>query len=279
MLGKRILTAVVLIPLVLAALFLLPPLGWGVASLAAIALAAGEWANLAGYRQPSWALFVAGIVLIGANLLIGPWSGFGQGWPHGVVLAVCGLATAFWLFVAPLWLKSHWKPRSPLPLAIAGWIVLIGAWVAVVELQARSPWLVLAAMAVVWIADTAAYFTGRAFGRRKLASYVSPGKTWEGVYGGLAAVAVYALALVPLASTAGFAGAISPITIVVWIFYALALAALSVVGDLYESLLKRGANVKDSGRLLPGHGGVLDRIDALLAAMPPAALLALAYLK
>ena len=279
MLATRILTAVVLVPLVLGGMFLLQPLAWGVVSFAAIVLAAGEWANLAGYRKQTWLLFVAGTVLMGANLLFAPWSGFADGWPHGVVLAVCGLATSFWLFVAPPWLKSKWKPSSPLPLAVAGWIVLIGAWVAVVELQARSPWLVLAAMAIVWIADTAAYFAGRAFGRRKLAPQVSPGKTWEGVYGGLAAVAVYALALVPLAAAGGFAGAVSPTAVVVWIVLALALTALSVVGDLYESLLKRSANVKDSGQLLPGHGGILDRIDALLAAMPAAALLAIAFLR
>jgi len=157
--------------------------------------------------------------------------------------------------------------------------VLIGAWVAIVQLQAYSPGLVLAAMALVWIADTAAYFTGRAFGRRKLAPHVSPGKTWEGVYGGLAAVALYALALVPLAAAGRFAGTVSPLAVILWVAGALALAALSVVGDLCESLLKRQAGVKDSGRLLPGHGGVLDRIDALLAAMPPAALLALAFLR
>jgi phosphatidate cytidylyltransferase len=108
---------------------------------------------------------------------------------------------------------------------------------------------------------------------------VSPGKTWEGVYGGLTAVAIYALALVPLAGQGGFAGTVSPIAVIVWIGLALALAALSVVGDLCESLLKRQAGVKDSGRLLPGHGGILDRIDALLPAMPAAALLALAYLR
>ena len=279
MLAARILTAVVLVPLVLAALFLLPPLAWGAVTLAVIGVAAAEWANLAGYRKQTWLMFVAGTLLMGAILLFAPWSGFAHGWPHGVVLAACGVTASFWLFVAPPWLKSRWKPASPLPLAVAGWIVLLGAWVAVVELQARSPWLLLAAMGIVWIADTAAYFAGRAFGRRKLAPQVSPGKTWEGVYGGLVAVAVYALALVPLAAEGGFTGAVSPTMVVVWIVLALALAALSVVGDLYESLLKRFANVKDSGRLLPGHGGVLDRIDALLSAMPAAALLALALLR
>jgi len=138
---------------------------------------------------------------------------------------------------------------------------------------------VLAAMAVVWIADTAAYFAGRAFGRHKLAPQVSPGKTWEGVYGALAAVAVYALALVPLAAAAGHSGEVSAVAVGVWVACALVLVALSVEGDLFESLLKRHAEVKDSGRLLPGHGGVLDRIDALLAAMPAAALLAHAYLR
>ena len=279
MLATRILTAVVLVPLVLAALFLLPPWGWGAVTLAVIVLAAAEWADLAGYRRHTWWMFVVGTLLIGVNLLVSPLCGFAAGWPKGIVLAVCGVATLFWLLVAVPWLAIRWRPTSPLLLAVAGWIVLIGAWVAIVKMQAHSPWLVLAAMAIVWIADTAAYFAGRAFGRRKLAPEVSPGKTWEGVYGGLAAVAIYALALVPLAVEAGFRGTVSPIAVIVWIGLALALAALSVVGDLCESLLKRQAGVKDSGRVLPGHGGILDRIDALLAAMPAAALLALAYLR
>ena len=157
--------------------------------------------------------------------------------------------------------------------------MLIGAWVAVVQLQARSPWLVLAAMAIVWIADTAAYFAGRAFGRRKLAPAISPGKTWEGVYGALAAVAVYALALVPLAPPSGLrgrgerdrGGRVGGAR-------ARDRCAVRSMGDLFESLLKRHAGVKDSGTLLPGHGGVLDRIDALLSSMPAAALLAALFL-
>jgi phosphatidate cytidylyltransferase len=108
---------------------------------------------------------------------------------------------------------------------------------------------------------------------------VSPGKTWEGVYGALAAVAAYALLLVPGATAAGYPGALTWPAVVAWVALALALAALSVVGDLFESLLKRTAGVKDSGRVLPGHGGVLDRIDALLAAMPAAALLAALFLR
>jgi phosphatidate cytidylyltransferase len=117
------------------------------------------------------------------------------------VVAIYGVATLFWLFVAPPWLDMG-GGRRRLRTAVVGWVVLIGAWVALVALQARAPWLVLAAMAVVWIADTAAYFTGRAFGRHKLAPEISPGKTWEGVYGALAGVGVYALALVPFASAA-----------------------------------------------------------------------------
>jgi len=279
MLGTRILTAVVLVSLVLAALFMLPPLGWGAISLLVIVAAAAEWADLAGLRKATRLSFVAATLLTGAALLLVPTFGFARGWPDGIVLAACGTATLFWLFVATPWLARRWKPESRLAMAVAGWVVLIGAWVAVVELQASSPWLVLAAMAIVWIADTAAYFAGRAFGKHKLAPQVSPGKTWEGVFGALGAVAVYALLLAPLAPAGGYSGTDSWIAVVVWVVFAQGLVALSIVGDLYESLLKRHAGVKDSGRLLPGHGGVLDRLDAMLAAMPAAALLALAYLR
>ncbi len=278
MLVTRVLTAVVLVPLVLAALFLLPPAGWGAVSLVAIVVASAEWANLAGYRKPAWLLFVAGTIAIGSWLLFAAPAGFARGWPDAVVLTACGGATLFWLLVAPPWLRHRWRPVFAPVLAGVGWLVLVGAWVAVVELQARSPWLVLAAMAIVWVADTAAYFAGRAFGRRKLAPEISPGKTWEGVYGALAAVVVYALALTPFAAAAGYSGAVTPIVVFVWVAFALVLAGLSVAGDLFESLLKRQAGVKDSGSLLPGHGGILDRIDALLAAMPPAAVATLAFL-
>ncbi len=279
MLSTRILTALFLIPLVLAALFLLPPQGWGSVTLVAFAAASVEWSNLVGYSGRARALFVAGTLLIGCNLLFSPASGFAHGWPSGIILAACGPAAVFWAFGVPYWLRVNRKPAPRLAMAVLGWLVLVGAWVALVQLQAQSPWRVLAAMAVVWIADTAAYFAGRAFGRRKLAPSISPGKTWEGVYGALAAVAAYALALVPFARAAGYTGEISALAVAAWIAVVVALALLSIGGDLFESMLKRHAGVKDSGQLLPGHGGILDRIDALLAAMPVAALLALAFLR
>jgi phosphatidate cytidylyltransferase len=279
MLRTRILTALVLAPLVLAALFLLPPRGFGVAVLAVTLVAAREWSQLATFHAPTRRLFVAGILAAGIALLTLPAFGFDRGWPDAVVITGCGLSGLFWVLLAPAWVTRRWPTSAHSAMVVVGWVVLLGGWMALVELQSRSPWLVLAAMAIVWIADTAAYFSGRAFGRRKLAPEISPGKTWEGVYGALAAVAVYALALVPFARQAGFSREISVAAVAAWVVLALVLAVLAVGGDLFESLLKRHAGVKDSGSLLPGHGGILDRIDALLPALPLAALAALVFLR
>jgi phosphatidate cytidylyltransferase len=273
MLSTRIVTALIALAAVLAALFLLPPRAFAVALLLVMAAAAHEWGALARFGRAGTLGFVA-VLLATGGLLIHAGAGGGHG-DTRVSLAVCAVATLFWVLVATPWVVRRWPPRSHIALALSGWVVLLGAFVALAELKARSPWLVLAAMAIVWIADTAAYFSGRAFGRRKLAPHVSPGKTWEGVYGALGAVALYSLALVPLARAGGYTGPLEAPTIAVWLAFAVAVAALSVVGDLFESWLKRNAGVKDSGSLLPGHGGVLDRIDALLAAMPPVALAAL----
>jgi len=278
MLGRRILTAAVLLALVLLALFSLESRTFGVILLVVVSLAAHEWAKLIGWARERAFVLVAALLVSCAALLFGPF-GFLRGFPDAVVLAMCGAATLFWVFVAPPWVVRRWTPRSPIVLALVGWIVLTGAWVALVELKSRSPGLVLAAMAIVWIADTAAYFGGRSFGKHKLAPEVSPGKTWEGVYCGIAAVGVYALALAPFAASAGYERDVDATTLALWVAFAAALAAISVVGDLFESLLKRHAGVKDSGHVLPGHGGVLDRTDALLAAMPPAALAALVFLR
>ena len=278
MLARRILTAAVLIALVLAALFLTTPRAFGVVLLLVVLIAAHEWADLVGFGGMLRLIFIGALAAIGVLLLFSP-VGFANRFPEGIVVAICGAATLFWIFVAPPWVVKRWRPRSPAILALVGWVVLTGAWLALVVLKTESPQLVLAAMAIVWIADTAAYFGGRAFGTHKLAPEVSPGKTWEGVYFGVGAVAIYALMLAPFASSAGYPGDVDVKSIALWIAFAAALAAISVVGDLFESLLKRHAGVKDSGHLLPGHGGVLDRTDALLAAMPPAALAALLFLR
>ncbi|MEO5699765.1 MAG: phosphatidate cytidylyltransferase [Casimicrobiaceae bacterium] len=270
MLATRILTAAVLVPLVLAGLFLLPPRGWGLATTLVIAIAAWEWATLTALRGVPRGAFVAVTGASALALLWLPAFGFEGGWPTLVVVLVCGAATTFWLAVVPFWLRGQWRMRSAFVAAAVGWVVLLATWVAIVAMQAQSPWRVLAAMAVVWIADTAAYFSGRAFGRHKLAPAISPGKTWEGVAGAVLAVALYAALLV--ASSSGALATAMPV--VGWVLLAVAVAGVSVCGDLFESLMKRQAGVKDSGRILPGHGGVLDRIDALLAAMPPFAVAA-----
>jgi phosphatidate cytidylyltransferase len=276
-LAQRIGTAVVLVPLVLAALFALPPLGWALFALAAVLAAGWEWARLCTPAASVGALFVVALAVDAFTLLYVGGAARARGLDDTVVYAVCGAAAAFWLLVAPWWLAAGGRERR-LPLLIVGFVVLTAAWVALVELHAHSPWLVLAAMAVVWIADTAAYFAGRAFGRRKLAPAISPGKTWEGVWGALVAVAVYALLLAATAPSPAVPRPLSPTATVAFVAGVALLAAVSVVGDLFESKLKRMAGVKDSGALLPGHGGVLDRVDALLAALPLAALGATAWL-
>lgn len=277
-LSTRIVTAAILIVAVLAALFLLPPAGWGVAMLVVVTAGAYEWAKLIGFAGTPLRAFAGVVLALGAALLIGATPVPNSGWPQPVVVLACGTATLYWMLVGTPSVLLDWQPQSRTLRALAGTIVLLGAFVAVVELQARSPWLVLAAMAIVWIADTAAFFAGRRFGRHQLAPRISPGKSWEGALGGIAAVVVYALLLLPLAPRAGVRDALDAGSVASWLAFVVVITALSIIGDLHESLLKRRAGVKDSGTLLPGHGGVLDRTDALLAAMPPVALAALAVL-
>jgi phosphatidate cytidylyltransferase len=269
MLATRIVTALAALAAVLAILFLLPPRGVALAILVVLAVGAHEWARLARMGMAGQAAFIAIFVLVAGALVLAPAARFEGRWPAAVVYSICGVATLFWVAVATPWVVQRWQVRSPLALALAGLVVLLGAFVGLVALAARSPWLVLAAMAIVWIADSAAYSTGRALGRHKLAPQVSPGKTWEGLAGALAAVALYALALVPLAPRLGIAPTAGAVA--AWVAFVVAVAALSAIGDLFESWQKRQAGLKDSGTLLPGHGGVLDRIDALVAAMPPLA--------
>ena len=170
-------------------------------------------------------------------------------------------AVLFWVIIAPIWLARGVSLQHRIALLAAGFIILVPAALA---LAALPPLQVLAVLVLVWVADTAAYFVGRAWGRRKLAPSISPGKTWEGAWGGLAGALAYAIIC------GGLAGGVAWIPLVAG---AALLAVLSIVGDLFESAAKRQAGVKDSGTLLPGHGGILDRIDSATATLPLAALL------
>jgi len=182
-----------------------------------------------------------------------------------VETVVYGASGVFWLLIAVPWLARGWRARSPLLLAAAGWILLVPTWLALVRLQAE-PGRLLAVMGIIWIADIAAYFAGRAWGAHKLAPAISPGKTWEGVAGAVVAVAVYYVVLGNVARDwTGLQGAGGAA-----LFAGVLL--MSVVGDLFESWIKRQAGRKDSGTLLPGHGGILDRIDSLTSSLPLAAL-------
>jgi CDP-diglyceride synthetase len=185
--------------------------------------------------------------------------------------ALLGLSAAFWLLVVPLWLRFKWTLAGNDAFGyLLGALVILPTWAAMVALHAVSVWLLLAVMALVWVADIAAYFSGRAFGKHKLAPSISPGKTWEGVAGAVVGVFIYGGVVLGFSPLAGKLPLPMPVIVLV---LALLLTAVSVMGDLFESLLKRQAGIKDSSGLLPGHGGVLDRIDALTSALPLAALI------
>jgi phosphatidate cytidylyltransferase len=266
-LKQRVLTAVVLVPLLLAGMFLLPNFVWALLMTVPAALGALEWSRLAGYQRSGCVLFVAVVTVSCLGFVFLAAFGPSLAAPAANATVVLYLvALLFWVIAAPLWLFRGWRATQPLLLGVVGWIVLVPAWLAIVFLQ-RSAALLLAVVLAVWIADIAAYFAGRRFGRRKLAPQISPGKTWEGVIGAFVAVLIYGLVASFLLQPAANAYD----RIVLLIFF-VALTVLGIVGDLFESWIKRGAGAKDSGNLLPGHGGVLDRVDSLTSALPFAAL-------
>lgn len=272
MLKTRIITALILLVLFLAALFWLPPRAWAAFAGALVIPAAWEWGRLMKLESAACSLYVVLVAAACAALLLPGQGDAGAGalGAHAVVYVV---ATLFWIIVVPLSLWRGWLPRSRWLAAATGLVVLVPTWLALVELRELGPGLLLLLMAVAWISDIAAYFAGRRYGRRKLAPSISPGKSWEGVAGAVLAVSAYA-ALWNFAWPAQFPQALQSLRfggfamlLLLWL-----LTAIGIYGDLFESAMKRQAGVKDSGVLLPGHGGVLDRIDALTAVLPVAAL-------
>ncbi|GAB2780663.1 phosphatidate cytidylyltransferase [Halomonas shantousis] len=259
MLKQRIITALVLAPLALAGLFGLIEAPFAVFTGVVLLFGAWEWANLAGFAQR---LARLGYVLFCMLLMWMAWrsGAVQQAWP--LWLGVLGwLANLYWVVAYPD-RQQQWNGRFP-RLLIGLW-VLLPCWVGFIQLrQDGIAWLLFVLM-LVWVADIGAYFAGRAFGKRKLAPRVSPGKSWAGVVGGLCGAEVLALIF---AAWQGLGQLLLLLVITALV------ALISVLGDLLESMLKRFRGLKDSSRLLPGHGGVLDRIDSLTAAIPLFALL------
>lgn len=264
MLATRIKTAVALFALVALMLFVLPSLSWVLFCCVVAALGFWEWlgmtANLYLVRAPR--IVVSAVVgcALASVMLFAPvqW----MAWLTGLSLM---LGSAFWLLIVPFWLVRQWRPTNPVLHFVVGLVLIVPAWSALVSLKPvpPEPWLLLAVMAVPWIADIGAYFSGRKFGKRKLAPAISPGKTWEGVAGAAVCMLIYGLILNQLG------GIFTLLSIPVLLL----LLGLSITGDLFESLMKRQAGIKDSSALLPGHGGVLDRIDSQLSVLPVALLL------
>lgn len=257
MFKERLGTATVLLVLFLAALFYLSDFQWSLLMLAVIGMGAWEWASLMRLKPAGCHAFLGITLAIGGLLLWQPADLSLLAMQHQAGFWLIAAVTLFWVLVAPTWLMTRHQMKSRLLLALIGLLILLPTWLALDGLRRVSPLLLLAVMMTVWIADSAAYFAGKQFGKHKLAPQISPGKTWEGVAGAMLAVAVYGIALCYLFKLS------------LWLVLGLlCLTVLSIVGDLFESLLKRQAGRKDSSNLLPGHGGVLDRIDGLTSTLP-----------
>ena len=254
MLKQRVITALVIAPIVLALIFLAPDRLFAAAMFLMALAGAWEWSALAG--RPDRNSRLVTVALFGALAVAGWLLQRSFPYPQGLML-YCIMALAWWLF-SLIWIAAM-RYEFPRPVKVlCGVLTLLPSLAAVVAVRAVSPWYLLILLLLTTSADIGAYFAGRAFGRRKLAPLVSPGKTWEGVVGGVAAVML----------VAAVASHWLPVSPLVFILICIAVALLSVVGVLSESLFKRQAGVKDSGTLFPGHGGVLDRVDSLTAAAP-----------
>ena len=270
MLKTRIITAVLLLSAFLCALFVLPPAGWVMVATLVATVAAWEWGGLLHLGKIARLVLALVFLLVCATIVISTPASLGlenvfsgAAWSLGRWLYVP--SAAFWLLVVPIWMRMHWPLTGMVKGLFVGFLVLLPTWLAFVQLRQAGHWPLLAVMAVPWIADIAAYFCGRAFGRHKLAPKISPGKTWEGAIGGGVGVVLYgAFVLSPI-----FFPAIPGLHV---FFFLIVLTVISVIGDLFESMLKRQAGIKDSSNILPGHGGVLDRIDSLTSTLPLVAL-------
>ena len=262
MLKQRIITALILLPIALCGFFLLEGSAFALFIGLVVTLGGWEWARLAGFNEQSMRVAYAAAValrLFVMHLLPGL-----APWILGASVLWWGIAT--YLVLTYPRSSDHWA--SAACKLVIGLLILLPAWqgLVLIKQEPLGNWLIMAVMVLVWGADIGAYFSGRAFGKRKLAPLVSPGKSWEGVYGGLA------LSLI-ITVLVGFFRDWTVAELFKGLIGAALIVFISVVGDLTESMFKRQSGIKDSSNLLPGHGGVLDRIDSLTAAIPVFAVL------
>ncbi len=271
MLRQRVITAVILALVFLAAVAILPLNALALLFGAVAAAAAWEWSSLAGWTQP-WqhGLYSLCFILLLGGLWLG--YGFNEAPAPEVFQPWLGVACLFWslaMLLVESYPRTAWLWRSAVARSFMGWLILAATWLASLFLLTLPGGSLLMVVLVLGVAtaDIGAYFSGRQWGRHKLAPSVSPGKTWEGFWGGLAGVMTLTLLIITVLPRH-----LSHLPIVTLVLIGLALAGASVLGDLTVSMVKRVSGVKDSGVLLPGHGGLLDRIDGLCAAAPVFAL-------
>ncbi|WP_374673547.1 phosphatidate cytidylyltransferase [Ideonella sp.] len=270
MLLQRVLTAVLLVAVLLPALLADHVLPFAVLTLVMLAAAGWEWARLNGWGGGR-ALLLGGAVAVTCG------AGWWAGWADAAPMWLWWSAVLAWVLGGGVALRggpAAW-PHLPQGMRLAlGWLILCVAWLALAAAKQRGVGFVLSALCVVWAADIAAYFGGRQFGRRKLAPSISPGKSWEGVWSGMVGVGLLAAAWLaaeaswPMLGPSVFSRLLATVGPLGLAAAVVLLCGLSVMGDLLESLAKRAVGAKDSSRLLPGHGGVLDRVDALLPVLP-----------
>lgn len=268
MLKSRVITAIVMLALLLAALFWLPTIAWSGLVIVVVMQATAEWARLSGLQGRAANLYWMATLLLMLGLL---WMDLqsATGAVNYFHLTAYLLSAALWLIVVPAWLLSGIKVEHKGLMMLVGWLVIVPTGLAMMDLRAwtPSPWMLLFVMGLVWVADIAAYFVGRKYGKTKLAPNISPGKTWEGVAGAILGVSVYVALVWTVSPEFSRLQVLPALMLTAWWW-----VVLAVMGDLFESAIKRQAGVKDSGALLPGHGGLLDRIDALTSTLPLAAL-------
>lgn len=268
MLKARVLTALALVAVLVPALFFLPQVAWAVCVAVIAGIGAWEWGAFMRLGQVGRLSYGVAVTALCLGALALPES-VGVLRFSEATLPVYVLAGAFWGGIVPLWLSRKWPLGRGAGGFIAGIVVLYPSWLAMVQLRALGPMTLLAVLILVWIADIAAYFSGKAFGRHKLAPTISPGKTWEGVAGACVGVVIYGVAVLT--------GMSITLPLFVLVPSLLAVTAVSVIGDLFESLLKRQVGMKDSSQILPGHGGVMDRVDSLTSTLPVVALLSMIF--